>query len=140
MRKKELKSAPAGRRLALACARDAAEKKAERILILDMRAISSIADYFVICSGNSPRHVKAIAEFVVEEAGADGARCLHSEGWADSRWIVLDFCDVIVHVFHDEARRYYQIERLWGDARQVRQGPKGPVGTEQRDRISWNNH
>ncbi|MCX6339182.1 MAG: ribosome silencing factor [Candidatus Aureabacteria bacterium] len=119
MRKTALKNVPGGKRLALACAREAAEKKAENILVLDMRAISSIADYFVICSGASTRHVRAIAESIVDETGADGARCWHSEGWADGYWIVLDFTDVIVHVFHDDARRYYHIERLWGDAKTV---------------------
>lgn len=116
---------PGGTRLALACAREAAEKKAENILVLDMRAISSIADYFVICSGASTRQVKAIAESIVEEAKGGGARCWHSEGWADGYWIVIDFSDVIVHVFHDDARRYYHIERLWGDAKTVtRHTPK----------------
>jgi ribosome-associated protein len=108
-----------GKGLALACAREAAEKKAENILVLDMRAISSIADYFVICSGSSTRQVKAIAESIVEEARGGGARCWHREGWADGRWIVIDFSDIIVHVFQDDARRYYQIERLWGDAKSV---------------------
>jgi ribosome-associated protein len=123
MRRASLKNVPGGKRLALACAREAAEKKAENILVLDMRAISSIADYFVICSGSSTRQVKAIAESIVEEARGGGACCSHSEGWADGYWIVLDFTDVIVHVFHDDARRYYHIERLWGDAKTVK-GPR----------------
>jgi len=122
MRKTALKNVRGGKGLALACAREAAEKKAENILVLDMRAISSIADYFVICSGSSTRHVRAIAESIVDEASADGARCSHREGLPDSRWIVLDFSDVIVHVFQDDTRRYYQIERLWGDAQSVALG------------------
>ncbi len=112
-----------GKGLALVCAREAAEKKANDVMVLDMRAISSIADYFVICSGSSTRQVKAIADSIVEAAGGGGARCFHSEGLQDGYWIVLDFSDVIVHVFHADARQYYRIERLWGDAEAVK-GPK----------------
>ncbi len=120
MRKISVKNVQGGRGLALACARDAADKKAENILVLDMREISSVADYFVICSGSSTRQVRAIAESVVEEARVRGTRCPHSDGWQDSYWIVLDFIDVIVHVFNDDTRQYYQIERLWGDAKTVK--------------------
>jgi ribosome-associated protein len=120
MRKTSVKNVQGGRGLALACARDAAGKKAENILVLDMREISSVADYFVICSGSSTRQVRAIAESVVEEAKIRGTRCPHSEGWRDGSWIVLDFIDVIVHVFHDDTRQYYKIERLWGDAKKVK--------------------
>lgn len=120
MRKSPVKNVQGGRGLALACAGDAAEKKAENILVLDMREISSVADYFVICSGSSTRQVRAIAESVVEEAGKRGTHCPHSEGWQDGSWIVLDFIDVIVHVFCSDMRQYYQIERLWGDAKTVK--------------------
>jgi len=129
MRRTSLKSVRSGKGLALACAREAAEKKADDILVLDMRAISSIADYFVICSGSSTRQVKAIAESIVEEARGGGARCSHSEGWQDSYWIVLDFTDVIVHVFHTDARQYYRIERLWGDAKTVTRQKPNAEGT-----------
>ncbi|MEJ2744768.1 MAG: ribosome silencing factor [bacterium] len=120
MRKSSVKKTQGGRGLALACAGDAAEKKAENILVLDMREISSVADYFVICSGASTRQVRAIAESVVEEAKKRGTHCPHSEGWRDGSWVVLDFIDVIVHVFHGDTRQYYQIERLWGDAKKVK--------------------
>lgn len=105
-----------GRLRAMACVRAAEGKKARDCVVLDMRKISSIADYFVICSGDSSRQVKAIADGVMEDLKTSGTRCWHSEGWSESGWIVLDFGDVIVHVFQDNVRTYYQIERLWGDA------------------------
>jgi ribosome-associated protein len=117
-----------GKRLALACAGAAGGKKARDIIVLDMRGISSITDYFVICSGTSDRHVKAISGAVVADLSGEGARCYHGEGWADARWIVLDFGDTIVHVFQDEARSYYGLERLWGDARRVERGRRDSDG------------
>ncbi|MEI6634541.1 MAG: ribosome silencing factor [Chlamydiota bacterium] len=119
MRKPRAKKPPAAKRVALACAKAAEGKQAGGIVILDMREISSIADYFVICGGSSDRQVKAIADGVIDELSASGARCFHSEGWRDCSWVVLDFADVIVHVFQEEARERFQIERLWGDAKKV---------------------
>jgi len=110
---------PGGKQRALACVRAAEDRKARNCVLLDMRKISSIADYFVICSGDSNRQVKGIAEAVLEALKDAGVRCWHSEGWGESMWIVLDFGDVIVHVFQDEVRNYYKIERLWGDAKTV---------------------
>jgi len=112
-------AAPAGRELALLCAEAAGDGKAIDTVIPDMRSVSSIADYFVICGGSSNRQAKAIAERV-ERAGRErGARCYRSEGWSEARWIVLDYVDVVVHVFLQETRRYYALERLWGDAGKV---------------------
>lgn len=119
MRGSRAKRVPAGKRLAVECARAAGDKKARDIVLMDMRGISTIADYFVLCSGTSDRHVKAVAEAVVHELARSGARCLHAEGWADASWIVLDFGEAIVHVFREETRSYYGLERLWGDARRV---------------------
>lgn len=119
MRKPRAKKPSTAKNIALACAKAAEEKQAGEIVILDMRKLSSISDYFVICSGASDRQVKAIAEGVIDALSPEGTRCYHSEGWRDCTWIVLDFVDVIVHVFQEEARERFQIERLWGDAKRV---------------------
>ncbi len=87
-------------------------KKAEDILILDIRELSGIADFFIICSGTSDRHVKAIADAVFDEL----AKPWHKEGYENLRWILLDYVDVVVHVFQNETREFYGLERLWGDA------------------------
>jgi len=92
------------------------EKKAEDIVILDIRKLSSIADYFVIASGTSDRHVRAIAESVLDKLEEKDIKCAHVEGIQESRWVLLDFSDIIVHVFHPETRQFYNLERLWGEA------------------------
>ncbi|MCX6356648.1 MAG: ribosome silencing factor [Candidatus Aureabacteria bacterium] len=97
----------------------AEEKKSHDCIALDIRKISVVADYFVICTGDSQRQVKAIAEGMIESLKVKGVRCWHSEGWSESSWIVLDFGDVIAHVFLNQVRDYYQLERLWGDAATV---------------------
>lgn len=119
MRTPRAKKPLTARGAALACAKAAAEKKADDTVVMDLRRLSSIADYFVVCGGASDRQVKAIAEGVIDALSAAGTRCFHSEGWGDCTWIVLDFVDVIVHVFQEEARERFQIERLWGDAKRV---------------------
>lgn len=92
------------------------EKKGENIVILDIRKLSSIADYFVIASGTSDRHVRAIAENVLDRLEQKKIKCTHVEGIQESRWVLLDFSDIIVHVFYPETRGFYNLERLWGEA------------------------
>ena len=92
------------------------EKKGEDIVILDIRKLSSISDYFVIASGNSDRHVRAIADNVLDRLEQKKLKCNHLEGLQESRWVLLDFSDVIVHVFYPETRKFYNLERLWGEA------------------------
>lgn len=92
------------------------EKKARDILILDLRKLTSAADCFVLCTGDSETQVKAIADHVVETLGAEGNRAWHVEGEEGRRWVLLDFVDVVVHVFHQETRGFYSLETLWGDA------------------------
>lgn len=92
------------------------EKKGQEINILDIRKLSSIADFFVIASGNSDRHVRAIAENVLDRLEEKKLRCHHVEGLQESHWILLDFGDVMVHIFYPETRRFYNLERLWGEA------------------------
>lgn len=97
----------------------ASAKKAERIVVLDLRRIASFTDYFVICSGTSSRQVQAIADEIVEKLKAEGTRPLHVEGYAVAAWILLDYGDLVVHVFEQRARDFYDLERLWRDARLV---------------------
>lgn len=94
----------------------ASDKLASDIVALDVSEILPLADAFVLCSGRNERMVQAIAE-AIDEAMADiGFRRLRQEGRSEGRWILLDFGEVIVHVFHEEERLYYQLERLWRDA------------------------
>ena len=92
-------------------------KKAERIIIMDVRGITSITDYFVVCSASSDKQVKAIAEAVVDGLDEKNIKPWHKEGFDSLRWILLDYIDVVVHIFYEEAREHYALERLWGDAK-----------------------
>jgi len=98
-----------------ACAA-ADSKKAKEIKVLDIRGISPITDYFVICSGSSSIQVKAIADEIEEKLMDEGFYFSHREGYNSARWILLDYGAVIVHVFHEEDRDFYNLERLWADA------------------------
>ncbi len=97
----------------------ASDKKAFDVLLLDIREVTTIADYFVICSGNNPRQIQTIADTIDEALENQGAAMLHREGSADTGWILLDFGDVIVHIFGAKEREYYRLERLWGEAKTV---------------------
>ena len=97
-------------------ARAALGKKAESLLVLDVQTVSTIADYFVICSGNSSTQLRSIANAVEESLETEGARVLHREGMPESGWLLLDYGDVVVHVFLPDTRDFYALERLWGDA------------------------
>ncbi len=91
------------------------EKMGENIMVLDVKHLTSITDYFVIASANNTTKVHALAETVEEKLEAKGVQARRKEGYRDARWIVLDYASVIVHVFHNEEREYYNIERLWMD-------------------------
>jgi len=92
------------------------ERKAHQVTVLDLRDISTATYYFVIASGNSDVQVKAIADHVIEELKKEGLRPQHVEGLSGGRWVLLDYIDFVVHVFHPQARAFYQLENLWGDA------------------------
>lgn len=94
----------------------ALEKKASDLLVLNLSGISSFADYFVICSAGSDRQAHAIADAVEERLRTLGRRPISVEGYTAARWILLDYGEILFHVFLDEARRFYALERLWGDA------------------------
>jgi ribosome-associated protein len=94
----------------------ALERKAQDVVVLDLRGISSATDFFVIAEGGSDVQVKAIADHTVEELKKDEVRPQHVEGLRGGRWVLIDYVDFIVHVFHPQARQFYQLEALWGDA------------------------
>jgi len=109
-----------GEELALACANAADEVKAENIRVLDVRGISSLTDYLVICSGTSMPQLRAILRDVASSVEENhGAKPHMTEGKADTKWVVLDYIDVMVHVMHEELREYYGLEELWQDAKVV---------------------
>lgn len=91
-------------------------KKAFDIKVLDLKDISPITDYFIICSGSSTIQVRAIADEIEEKLVNAGHNLYHKEGYSTGRWILLDFGRVIIHVFHTEDREFYSLERLWADA------------------------
>ena len=94
----------------------ASDKKASDIVVMDMQGLSSSTDYFVICSANTATQVRAIADNIEEELAKEGVAFDHTEGYREGEWVLLDFGDVVAHVFMQEAREYYALERLWGDA------------------------
>lgn len=94
----------------------ALERKAQDVLILDLQGISSATDFFVIATGTSDIQVKAVSDHVIEESKKEGQRPDHVEGLRTGRWVLMDFIDFVVHVFHPDAREFYQLETLWGDA------------------------
>lgn len=97
----------------------ARDKLADDVVVLDVASLTTVSSFLVICSAESVRQVKAVAEAVDEALLREGVRLLHREGVEYGRWILLDYGDVIVHVFHHEVRAFYHIERLWGDASPV---------------------
>lgn len=106
-------------KIALEAAKLADDKKARDIVILDISELSVVTDYFVIASANSSTQVKAVADNIEEKLKEAGINVLRREGIREGRWVLLDYGDVVVHVFQDEERDYYNLERLWGDARVV---------------------
>ena len=108
-----------GRRTAQRAARAALDKKAVDLTVLDVQGVSSVTDYFLVCSGKSTPHLRTIIDAIRTELKADGVRPLHAEGRPESGWVLLDYGDVLVHVFLEDTRAYYALERLWGDAPSV---------------------
>lgn len=101
-----------------------AEVKGKEIVILDVSRLSTFCDFFVIASGDSHVHMKALADRTRETMAQSGMRIGHSEGQDSKTWILLDFCNVIVHIFSPSARAYYALEQLWGDAKRIERLPE----------------
>lgn len=91
------------------------DKKAKDINTIDIRNLSIIADYFVICNGTSTTHIKSLSDEVEYKLSEEGVRIFRKEGYESARWILLDYGDIIVHIFHEEDRSFYNLERLWRD-------------------------
>lgn len=93
------------------------EKKGHDVAVMDMRKVSGVADYFVVCTGDADLHVKAIAESVQDRIRENcSEKPWHTEGLDHRQWVLIDYVDLVVHVFNDEKRVFYNLERLWGDA------------------------
>lgn len=108
---------------AFLCARVALDHKAIDLAILEVKNLSSFTDYFVISSGNSDRQVQAIASHIEEKLGKQGFHPLGIEGKREGRWVLLDYGDVIIHIFYHPIRDFYDLERLWSDAPRVELPP-----------------
>lgn len=109
-----------GKELALACAKAADDVKAENIRVWDLRGISNLTDFMIVCTGNSMPQMRAVIREVADTIGETyGNKPLHTEGKADTRWVVLDFVDVMVHVMDAELRQYYGLEEIWKDAKEI---------------------
>jgi ribosome-associated protein len=108
-----------GLELAKICARVALDAKAEDLIVLDVKGISSFTDYFVIMNGRSTRHVQGLAEAIEGEMRSKRIATSHAEGLQEGMWVLLDFNDVVVHIFYYEQRKFYDLEGLWHDAKPV---------------------
>ena len=95
-------------------------KKASNIRIIDLEGLSSLADYFVVCSGRSTTQVKALVDYLDEEMEKLGVLMMRQEGKQEGRWAVADFGDVIVHIFHEETRQTYQFDELWDNGNNIK--------------------
>ena len=103
----------------IAAVRAAADKKAEQLTVLDLRKAAGFTDFFVIATGANARQIRAIAEAVEEALAKLHVKPAHTEGYARTEWILLDYFDFIVHVFGPETRTFYDLERLWGNAERI---------------------
>lgn len=116
---KQQHSATSGLELATSCAKIASDAKADELIVLDVEGISSFADYFVIMSGRSTRHVQGIAESIENGLCSKRIKPSHTEGLQEGMWVLLDFDDVVVHIFYYDQRSFYNLEGLWHDAKKV---------------------
>jgi len=95
------------------------DMKANDVILLNLQGVTDMTDFFVIASGTSDTHVRSVGEHVIAELRKEGVRVHHVEGVQQGRWVLLDFVDFVVHIFHPALRSFYQIERLWSDAEVV---------------------
>lgn len=101
------------------CIQTADSKKANDIVVLNVYPLSTVADHFLICSATSDRQVKAIADAIEEALDQQGEKPLAIEGYKEGSWVLIDAADLVIHVFDDETRRFYDLERLWGQAERI---------------------
>ena len=113
------------------------DKKGTDILLMDLRGLSDAADFFVLCTGTSEQHVKTLADEVAQSLKEAGDPPWHTEGGSTRRWILVDFVDIVVHVFRQEARDFYALERLWGDAQCTEFADEWTAPPEVRSRTSF---
>jgi len=104
------------KKLARAAGKLALDKNGFDIYLMDLRKLSDVARYFLICSGSVDVHVKAIADNIIEGLKLKNVRAWHIEGYKNLQWILLDYVNVVIHIFQPEVRKYYSLEKLWGDA------------------------
>lgn len=95
------------------------EKKAKNIKAIDIYELTTISHYFIIASGTSTTHIKSLADNISEKLSENGLKPLHVEGYNSARWVLMDYGDVVAHIFHEEDREYYGLERLWQDGTPV---------------------
>ena len=107
----------ASKTLAYKIADLALDKKAKQIVVIDLDGKTGIADFFVLMTGESDTQIKAIADYIVKELRGQEIKVYHKEGYKSLRWVLLDYVDVVVHVFKQDTREFYGLERLWGDAK-----------------------
>jgi len=105
--------------LAQRAAQVALDMRANDVVLLDLRGVTDMTDFFLIASGTSDTHARAIGEHIMAELKKEGSPAHHVEGLEQGRWVLLDFVDFVVHIFHPTLRNFYQLERLWSDAEQV---------------------
>jgi ribosome-associated protein len=114
-----------GKEIALIGMKAALEKKAADVIVMDMRKVSCFTDYFLICSGDTNVQIRAIADSITRELKGKKVKVWHMEGYAEAKWVLLDYGDVVVHIFDPEIRQFYRLERLWADAQVVERGGNG---------------
>ena len=114
--RKRAASTPATKATARKVAAFALEKKAVDVIVMDVRKVTDVTRFFIVCTGQSTPQVKAIAEHVINSCRESGLEVYHVEGYDSLRWVLIDLVDIVVHVFLPDVRKYYQLERLWGDA------------------------
>lgn len=115
-RKKKIVSVPKEKDKVFSIARLAHNKKADDIVILDMRQLTNYTDYFVVCTASSERAAKTIADTILDSVSTPKAAHYHTEGYREGEWILIDLGDIVVHIFQTAKRAFYDLERLWGDA------------------------